>query len=362
MKVNPLNVINLLLATFQSLKIPESPINNNEIELKNQIEHILYDAMNEFNDLEMSIDETLDFQEPFKDVDPQIVEDEVTHTLPDSPYFPTDECVADEEDLSFDYKTRAVNYWRRGKKKNLSIHSVQQKFKKVKSVRQLRRWAHYLNKGGTFREKIAQICEFTLENFKSAIDSGLIVHDADLRRWALQAKQELGFEDYRFKASRNWLNKFKTAHRIVSRKINKFVTRKTLQNTQRLQELADKFVKDVRNDIANIGLKNVYNSDQSGFQLEMHSGRTLAVEGESKVECLVQSVSSTTHSYTIQPLISAEGKLFSPLFLVLKEKSGQFGPIVEKTLFRPENVYVSSSTSGKLTSGMGSLFCIYMKI
>lgn len=320
--VNPLNVVNLLLLTFQSLKIPETPVNNNEIELKNQIEHILFDAMNEFNNVEISTDETLDFQEPFKDVDPHIVEDEVMHTSPSPPHVPTDECVSDEEDLSFDYKTRAVNYWRSGKKKNLSVHSVQQKFRKVKSVRQLRRWAHYLNKGGTYREKIGQICEFTLENFKSACDAGLIIHDKDLRRWALQAKRELGFEDNRFRASRTWLTQFKKAHRIVSRKINKFVTKKTLENAQHLQKLADTFIKDVRKDIENIGLENVYNSDQSGFQLEMHTGRTLAVEGEEKVECLVQSIPSTTHSYTIQPLISAEGKLFSPLFLVLKEKSG----------------------------------------
>ncbi|XP_043275484.1 uncharacterized protein [Venturia canescens] len=82
----------------------------------------------------------------------------------------------------------------------------------------------------------------------------------------------------------------------------------------------------------------------------MHSGRTLAIEGEKQVQCLVQSVSSTTHSYTIQPTISADGKLLSPLFLVLKEPTGKIGPIVEKTLFRPDNVYIEVSKSGKLTS------------
>lgn len=84
----------------------------------------------------------------------------------------------------------------------------------------------------------------------------------------------------------------------------------------------DAFVTDVKSCIPEIGTENVYNSDQSGFQLEMHSGRTLEVEGEKQVQCLVQSVSSTTHSYTIQPTISATGKLLSPLFLVLKEKTG----------------------------------------
>ena len=219
------------------------------------------------------------------------------------------------------------------------------------SEKQLRRWAHTLHKGGTYREKVARICDITLENFKKAVDNGLIVHDKDIRRWALQAQKEISHEDFRFRASRTWLAKFKSKHRIVSRKINKFVTRKTLENMDELKMKADEFVASVKQEVANVGVQNVYNSDQSGFQLEIHSGRTLSVEGEKKVECVVQSISSTTHSYTIQPLISADGKLLSPLFLVLKEPSGMFGPIIDKTLFRPSNVYVDASKSGKLTSG-----------
>jgi len=145
--------------------------------------------------------------------------------------------------------------------------------------------------------------------------------------------------------------KFKRAHRIVSRKINKFITRKTLESGAELAATADAFVSDIQSCIPRIGLENLYNSDQSGFQLEMHSGRTLAVEGEKKVQCTVQSVSATTHSYTIQPLISATRQLLSPLFLVLKESNGKFGPIVEENLFRPKNVYLEASKSGKLTTG-----------
>ena len=155
----------------------------------------------------------------------------------------------------------------------------------------------------------------------------------------------------RFEASNNWLSKFKTAHRIVSRKINKFITKKTLENNLELRTKADAFVADVKMGLGSIGIHNVYNSDQSGFQLELHSGRTLAVEGEKQAQCLIQSVSSTTHSYTIQPLISAAGELLSPLFLVLKEASGTFGPAVEGNLFRPDNIYVEASKSGKLTTG-----------
>ena len=57
--------------------------------------------------------------------------------------------------------------------------------------------------------------------------------------------------------------------------------------------------------ITQYGRENVYNSDQSGFQLEMHSGRTFAVEG----------------------------------------------PIVQESIFQPINVFVAASKSGKLTTG-----------
>ena len=107
------------------------------------------------------------------------------------------------------------------------------------------------------------------------------------------------------------MNKFKRAHRIASRKITKFITRKTLEDSKDLTKTAEDFINNVKSVINEIGLKNVYNLDQSGFQFEMHFGRTLANQGSKEIECVVQSISSTTHSYTIQPTISADGKLLS---------------------------------------------------
>lgn len=70
--------------------------------------------------------------------------------------------------------------------------------------------------------------------------------------------------------------------------------------------------------IQTFGENNVFNADESGFQLEIHSGRTLALQSTKTIETVVQSISATTHSYTILPLISASGQLLSPLFIVLK--------------------------------------------
>ncbi|KAK0159825.1 hypothetical protein PV327_010897 [Microctonus hyperodae] len=78
---------------------------------------------------------------------------------------------------------------------------------------------------------------------------------------------------------------------------------------------------------------------------------------------IVQSFSSRTHSYTIQPTISADAKLLSPLFfLVLKEPTGKLGRQVEASLFRPDNVYIEVSKSEKLTSSVHTMLNITFHI
>jgi len=170
----------------------------------------------------------------------------------------------------------------------------------------------------------------------------------ELRLWALEAKDQVDLSQ--FKASNWWIWKFKKVHGIVSRKITTFRTRSTLQDTGNLQNIAGLFVSNVKFNIPSIGVEEIYNADESGFNLEIHSGRTLAKSGVKTVEAIVQSVSSTTHSYTIMPIISASGRLLSPLYIVLKESTGTFGPRVQETLFRPVNIYIQASKSGKLTS------------
>jgi len=79
-------------------------------------------------------------------------------------------------------------------------------------------------------------------------------------------------------------------------------------------------LKTVKLFIEQFGSKNVFNSDQSGFQLEIHSRKSLSNQEIKKVKCVVQSISST-YSYIIQPIISCNGNLLSSLFIVLKETS-----------------------------------------
>ena len=102
------------------------------------------------------------------------------NTIWNSPFAPTYECKYGEEEVSYDYKVRAMKYWRSDKTKNFNIETMKRKFRRVTSDEQSRRWFHTIKKGDTYREKIAIICDYTLENFKAAVDASIIVHGNDL--------------------------------------------------------------------------------------------------------------------------------------------------------------------------------------
>ena len=65
---------------------------------------------------------------------------------------------------------------------------------------------------------------------------------------------------------------FKKAHHIVSRKRTKFVTRKTLDDDEKLKTIAEKFFQEVKPFVKEYGPDNVYNSAESGFQLDIIAG------------------------------------------------------------------------------------------
>ncbi|XP_071581536.1 uncharacterized protein [Temnothorax nylanderi] len=357
MIINPLNVVRLLLVSINSIYVTETPVTEAEVELKENIQKLLLDGIFHYNGLKVTEEKYLGYQEPYKLHTFEIIEDGDEAWSEDN-LNSHPQCLNDNENFDSFYKRRAVEYWRNwdtnarndGKKKNRSLKLVQHHFKRVSSERQLRRWEEQIESGGSRTDKLSYISQVTHDKFTTAVESGFMVHNIDLKRWALQAQKEIGNLNPIFKASPSWIARFKKSHRIVSRKVTKFVTRKTLEDSVDLQKTANDFLETVKPLIEQFGSENIYNSDQSGFQLEIHSGRSLDNQGVKTVERVVQSVSSTTHSYTIQPIISCNGKLLSPLFIVLKEVTGRFGPRVEENLFKPRNVIVKASKSGKLTS------------
>ena len=250
------------------------------------------------------------------------------------------------DEISFEQMRAAVEYWQSGKKKLLNVDTVKRRFRFIKDRRQLYRFADIVNKGGSQALKLKQVWEHTCDLFKGSTAKHMIIHDNDLRRWALDKAREISLLN--FKAKSHWPHKFKKHNRIVSRKINKMISLKMSHLMENYVVSATVFVGETKKKIAEMALTDVYNTDQSGFNYEMHSGRTLAPCGSKTVEVAVQQVNATTHSYTIQPIISASGSLLSPMLLVLQEAGGKFGPQVAKKVFRPNNIYLLASSSGKL--------------
>ncbi|CAK9801680.1 hypothetical protein ANTPLA_LOCUS2902 [Anthophora plagiata] len=261
-----------------------------------------------------------------------------------------DENTIEREYIDIGYKKKSVNFWKSGKKRPLSFKSVQSKFRKLKNCVQLYSWEEQIKSGGSRIDKLNSIANMTLEKLVLAQNRNIIVHDINLRRWVLQEKQKLNLEE--FQASHTWLRKFKQAHNIVSRKTRKFITRNYSDRLTDINARADEFAPNVFQYFHSHGAANIFKSDQTGFQLEMHSGRPLSWKGEKHTQSVIQSSSAMTHSYTIQPTISADGQLLSPLFIVLKETSSKLGPRVQSRMFTAPNVVIKASTSGKLNKGL----------
>jgi len=83
----------------------------------------------------------------------------------------------------------------------------------------------------------------------------------------------------------------------------------------------------------------VMNADQSGFLYEFTSTRTLSTVGEKITRVVAECLNKTTHSYTIMPIITAAGRLLSPLFICLQEVTGdEFGPFVKEAVERSKQL------------------------
>lgn len=85
--------------------------------------------------------------------------------------------------------------------------------------------------------------------------------------------------------------------------------------------------------------------------MEINSGLTLDTAGSRHLEAIVQLINLPAHSYTIPTMISNNGKLLLPLIIVVPDAIGEFGTRVKKNLFQAQNIYFTSSKSGKLTEG-----------
>jgi hypothetical protein len=107
---------------------------------------------------------------------------------------------------------------------NAGFATISHRFRKVKYMHYIPRFRQYIENNGTRLEKLKQIKEFMFNEFyvKRTIEKEA-VHDTDLELFAVQKARELDWNT--FKASKSFINDFKTENRISSRRYNKIITR-----------------------------------------------------------------------------------------------------------------------------------------
>lgn len=128
------------------------------------------------------------------------------------------------------------------------------------------------------------------------------------------------------------------------------MTKHQIENQETVKTSANQFVVDVRKSLFKYEADEVINTDQSGIQLELRSTRTLNHKGEKVTMGSVRSINATTYSYTVQPTITLDGHLLSPVYLCLKEPKGHMSENIRSHLFKASNVMITCSSSGKLTT------------
>ena len=155
-----------------------------------------------------------------------------------------------------------------------------------------------------------------------------------------------------FQASITWLLEFKKPHGTRSGTITNIVTKSERNNFDDIKRSEQEFLQKFHQLSEKYLAKQILNTDQVGIEKELHSTRTLSIQGEKKTFGSVLSKNATTHSHTVQPTSSLDGKLVGPMFLCLQEPNGRMGNIVKRNLFEPKNVVITCSSSGKLTSSL----------
>lgn len=162
--------------------------------------------------------------------------------------------------------------------------------------------------------------------------------------------------------SPSFITPFKRKYRIGSRQTTKFVSRVNHVDEQAIKKSADDFVATIKDEMKMRPLSMFANADQSGFLKEMVSKRfafssdtsiqfltfrSLAPIGQRSVVRCVQSKASLTHSYTILPIVYADGSLGETLYINLQEPKGQFPKT--KRIFSAPNIYVTCGTTHIMT-------------
>lgn len=285
-------------------------------------------------------------------IEGQMHENELTSAAED-PQFEYDEPPRKKqtgEEVPLEVMTKAVEAYDTARKNKLKAAQVH--CRKATHYEVIKRWKKYVEQGGTTQSKVQKIKEYMWSQFRHhRTQLKVTIHDRDLALWAMDKAFEVGIPN--FKASSHFIVDFKNKYKITSRRITHLVTKRNLFPEVSLQPIIDEFRDNFQKMVnqRKCQLSCIMNTDQSGFNYEIVSKRTLDIRGSKTVDATVIAKNKTTHSYTIQMTINAAGKFVGPLFIVLQESKGEFGPIVMQKVAKlsTPHLFIRCSTSGKST-------------
>lgn len=177
----------------------------------------------------------------------------------------------------------------------------------------------------------------TFSIFKRSREKGLPVRGYKIREWARREARKLDFPS--FHASRSWLDSFKKKFRIRSRKVTKVVSQSYLNNLRGDARAIEEFREQYGSLSSYFRKKLIFNVDQTGFNLEPSTDRTLSHQGERDTIIHAGSRNKQSHSYTSQPIITRSGYTAGKLGLCFNEGNTTFGVRVIKRVQELEKQY-----------------------
>lgn len=127
------------------------------------------------------------------------------------------------------------------------------------------------------------------------------------------------FPGLNFIASESWLLCLKKRNGISSRKVQKFVSFRSIRDREEILANAENYRAEMLPIIEEYDPKKVWNTDQTGFKYEILSTQSLSHKGEEMTLGASHSPKNkATHSYTVQYIISLAGEIVGDAFICLQ--------------------------------------------
>ena len=206
-------------------------------------------------------------------------------------------------------------------------------------------------RGNTLESLSSDIDSYVLEKFKFARDHGQSVRDWMIRDWAAERARQINIT-----VNPRWGERFKKRHRIKSLKVTEYCSRSEKEKKEEIEKSIEEFRELYRGRRQLVRPRLIWNTDQTGFNYEFANLRTLNFAGSRDTVLNIQERNKMTHSYTIQPIVSRDGRAIGKLLICMQEAKGQFGPRVREDVLRQEreygNIKVVASTSGKMSKAL----------